>query len=144
MNINSVSAKKVRQLVRGRDLIWLPPTATAREAAMLMREKNIGAIAVLEDGKLVGLLSERDIVQRCVGEEGCDPAKCPISKIMSHPVITIDRNMSMGVAVVMMLESGIRHLPVVKGQQVLGMISIRQLVDEFKRGLERSILQIAA
>ena len=130
--------------MRGRDLIWLPPTATAREAAMLMREKNVGAIAVLEDGKLVGLLSERDIVQRCVGEEGCDPAKCPISKIMSQPVITIDRNMSMGVAVVMMLESNIRHLPVVKGQQVLGMISIRQLVDEFKRGLERSILKIAA
>lgn len=144
MNINSVSAKKVRQLVRGRDLVWLPPTATAREASMLMREKNIGAIAVLDEGRLVGILSERDIVQRCVGQEGCDPAKCPISKIMSQPVITIDRNMSMGVAVVMMLESNIRHLPVVKGQQVLGMISIRQLVDEFKRGLERSILKIAA
>lgn len=144
MKLNAVSSKKVKHLVRDRDLISLPPTATVKEASELMSEKNIGALAIMEGTKMVGILSERDIVQRCIGVQGCDPTKQVVSNIMSHPVITIDRNLSLGVAVVIMMEQGIRHLPVVNDQRVLGMISLRQVVEEFRKGLESSILRLAA
>ncbi len=143
MQFSSLSSKKVKHLVRGRDLYQVPPTATVAEASALMAERNIGALAVMDDTRLVGILSERDVVQRCVGK-GIDPKVCLVSAIMSFPPITIDRNMSMGVAVVMMMEANIRHLPVMNGTRVLGMISIRQLVSEFRKGLETSMFRIAA
>jgi CBS domain-containing protein len=144
MKFSAVSSKKVKNLVKGRPLYALPSDATAAEASQMMRARNIGAIAVIDDGKLVGIVSERDIVQRCVGVEGCDPKLCPVSRIMSAPVVTIDLNMSMSVAVVLMLERNIRHLPVMKGDKILGMISIRQLVEEFRAGLESSIVRLVA
>lgn len=144
MNLQSVSSKKVKHLVRGRPLIFVTPDATVAEASALMREKNIGALAVMDGAELVGIVSERDVVQRCVGVAECDPKTCPVARIMSYPPITIDRNLSMSVAVVMMMEANIRHLPVMNGKRVLGMISIRQLVSEFRKGLETSLLRIAA
>lgn len=144
MQLTNLSSKKVKHLVRGRSLIFVSPKDTVITASKLMREKNIGALAVMENGALKGILSERDVVQRCVGIDGCDPKTCLVSTIMSWPPVTIDRNMSMGVAIVMMMERNIRHLPVMSGEKVLGMISIRQLVEEFRRGLESTIIRIAA
>jgi CBS domain-containing protein len=143
MPFSALSAKKVKFLVRGRELFFVAPTTCVAEASALMREKNIGALAVMAGEELVGVLSERDVVQRCVGL-GIDPLTCPVSQIMSAPAITIDRNMTMGVAIVMMMERNIRHLPVVNGTRVMGMISIRQLVSEFRKGMEGNILKIAA
>lgn len=143
MSLNAISSKKVKHLIRDRALIHVPPECSVADASRLMQEKNIGALAVLDDGKLVGIISERDVVQRCVGM-GLDCVSTPVRLIMSFPPITIDRNLSMGVAVVMMMEANIRHLPVMNGNRVLGMISIRQLVAEFRAGIERSFLKIAA
>lgn len=143
MQFGALSSKKVKHLIRGRELFYVEPGATVAAASQLMREKNVGALAVMEDGILKGILSERDVVQRCVGI-GSDPMTCTVAKIMSWPPITIDRNLSMGVAIVMMMESNIRHLPVMSGTRVLGMISIRQLVEEFRKGIEGSFLRLAA
>ena len=144
MHFNGVSSKKVKHLVRGRSLIFVAPDATVAEASALMREKNIGALAVMDGTELLGIVSERDVVQRCVGLENLDPRTYTVARIMSYPPITIDRNLSMSVAIVMMMEANIRHLPVMNGTRVLGMISIRQLVAEFRKGLEEGLMRLAA
>ena len=143
MKLQGITSKKVKALVRDHTLIWISPDATSMTAALLMRQHNIGALAVMEEDRLVGVLSERDIVQRCLGQ-GLDPSVCPVSQIMSYPPITIDRNMTISVAAIVMIEAGIRHLPVMAGQKVLGMISIRQVVEEFRNSRESSILRLAA
>jgi CBS domain-containing protein len=144
MKFSAVSSKKIKHLVRGRNLQSLPPTASVVAASRVMRERNIGALAIMEGERLVGIVSERDVVQRCIGHEGCDPRTCTLSDIMSAPPITIDLNMSMSVAIVLMLENNIRHLPVTKGSKVIGMISIRQLVEEFRAGLESTLIRLVA
>ena len=144
MKFNKISTTKIKHLIGGRDLVWIGPMASVAEASALMLKEDIGALAVIEDDRLIGIVSERDIVRRCVAREGFSPETSWVRQIMSAPPITIDRNMSIGVAAMVMIENGIRHLPVMQREKVLGMVSIRRVVEEYRRGLETSILGIAA
>lgn len=139
MAFQTIAKKKVKHLVHGKPLHFVTPDHTVKEAANMMKDNNIGALAVMEGARLVGIVSERDVVHRCVGIIGCDPVKRRVADIMTFPPMTIEKNMSLSTAAVMMIENNIRHLPVVAGARVLGMISIRQVVQEFKLGLEASI-----
>ena len=144
MKFNKISNTKVKHLIVNRELVWVDPKGTIQEASELMLKHNVGALAVIEDDRLVGILSERDIVRRCVAH----PERCPegarVRQIMSAPPITIDRNMGISIAAVMMIENGIRHLPVMQRDKCIGMVSIRRIVEEYRKGLETAILGIAA
>lgn len=141
MAFSTVAKRKVKHLVHGKPLYSVTPDHTVKQAANLMKEKNIGALVVMEGKRLVGVVSERDVVQRCVGIIGCDPTKRRVADIMTFPPVTIDKNMTISIAAITMIDKNIRHLPVVAGARVLGMISIRQVVQEFKMGLESSITE---
>lgn len=144
MHFSSISSKKVKHLVRGRELFFVEPSVTVAALSVMMKSQNVGALAVMEDGVLKGIVSERDVVQRCIAVPDRDPHVITVGQIMTWPPITIDRNLSMGVAIVMMMEANIRHLPVMNGNRVIGMISIRQLVEEFRTGIESVFSRFAA
>ena len=106
------------------------------EAARAMHARHVGAVVVLEDERLVGILTERDIL-RAVATGSLEG---PVSGSMTHAPDTIEPGESTGQAASIMIHGGFRHLPVVEGERVVGIVSIRDLVrvtldDESPRGV---------
>ena len=97
------------------------------EAARQMMFRNVGAILVLDHGELRGLFSERDLLRRVVAE-GLDPDFTCVADVMTTDVVAIDETSSVEHAAELMRHYGFRHLPVVRGHEALGMISMRDLL----------------
>lgn len=129
---------KILSVLKDQKLYSLPPLATVQEAARMMSEHQIGAIPVIGGGKLKGILSERDLTKHIV-LEGRDPVTTFIKEIMtSHPV-TLPADATVGDAVEMFNEHGYRHLPLVQGEKVIAMLSLRDLYAIVKRDLEKNV-----
>jgi CBS domain-containing protein len=117
------------------NVLSVAPDASVLEAARRMHERRVGAVVVLEGERLVGILTERDVL-RAVATGGVDG---PVSGSMTPHPDTIEADEEAGQAAALMIHGGFRHLPVVEGESVVGMISIRDLVrlsvdDEAPRG----------
>ncbi|MBI4634893.1 MAG: CBS domain-containing protein [Candidatus Rokubacteria bacterium] len=134
--------KKLRDIMRQGFLFVVQPGATVADAVRMMAENNVGIVAVLEDSRLVGVFSERDVVRRVV-DRGRDPARTPVSEVMTSELIVVDADEDYQVAMRKMDQANIRHLPVVSGGRLLSMISIRDLmrVDIEHKGEEIQHLQ---
>ena len=104
------------------------PSDTVSYTAKLMKEKNAGAVLVIENGNLVGIFTERDALFRVISAER-DPAKTLIQEVMTANPITIGANMQYGNALLTMHEHGFRHLPVINEQGPIGIISSRSAMD---------------
>jgi CBS domain-containing protein len=103
------------------------------EVAVKMKELNVGAIPIVDQDKLVGMITDRDIVLRCVAEK--HPASSKVEEIMSNNLFTISADATSREAVKMMAEHQIRRLPVVEGDKLIGIVSlgdfaIRELTDD--------------
>lgn len=110
-------------------VISVSSNTSIRDAAVLMAGKNVGAIMVLEGGKMLGMFSERDILNRVVAKN-VDPDKTQVKETMSSPVITIDAGTTANDAHYIMTVKHIRHLPVVDKQgKPIGMLGIRDLLE---------------
>lgn len=107
----------------------IKPDHTVLEALMLMAEKNVGALPVVENGNVVGIVSERDYARKMV-LHGRSSVATPVKDIMSSPVITVDSHQSVDTCMGMMTDSHLRHLPVVEDGKLLGLLSIGDLVKE--------------
>ena len=106
------------------------PNATVREVCQLLAKEKIGALAVVHENKLVGIISERDIVVRVVAR-GRDPQMTPVSEVMTTSVKTVKETTSSRQALELMHEGRFRHLPLVDDAgQVLGMLSVRDLLRD--------------
>ncbi|VVO35014.1 CBS domain-containing protein [Pseudomonas fluorescens] len=99
------------------------------EALKVMAEKNVGALPVIENGQVVGVISERDYARKIV-LQGRSSVGTPVSAIMSAPVVTVDSSQSIEQCMGVMTDSHLRHLPVVENDQLLGLLSIGDLVKE--------------
>ena len=107
----------------------IAPHQMVLEALMVMAEKNVGALPVLENGLVVGVISERDYARKLV-LHGLSSVRTPVSAIMSSPVVTVDSHQTVETCMGIMTDSHLRHLPVVENGQLLGLLSIGDLVKE--------------
>ena len=110
-------------------------------AIRLMAEKGIGALLVIDDGKLSGILSERDYARK-IFLENRSSSTAKVSEIMTNDVITITLNNSVNECMSMMTENDFRHLPVVENDKVLGMVSIGDLVKAVIKEQQFTISQL--
>ncbi|MEA3211489.1 MAG: hypothetical protein QOE70_4546 [Chthoniobacter sp.] len=109
-------------------VLWsIPPTATVLEAIALMAERNIGALPVLERGKLVGLLTERDYTRKVI-LKGRSSKDTLVGEIMTRQPIVAQPEDTVGDCMRLMTEERVRHLPVVDGEETVGILSIGDLV----------------
>jgi CBS domain-containing protein len=120
--------------IMGAPAIMLEPQTTLGTAAMVLRDKQIGALAVVGGPRLVGLLSERDIVAAVA--EGADTDVVPVADVMSDHPYPVSPGTPIAEAANVMLRAGIRHLPVTEGDRVVGMVSIRDALDAYDSGAE--------
>jgi CBS domain-containing protein len=120
--------KRIAELIEDQTLTVLDPELTVRNAAKTMSERNIGAAAVVQDGKLAGIFSERDLMARVVAK-GLNPDLTPVGTVMSRDLVVGDPDDDVGDALEKMYSIRARHLPVVDNGKLVGMISIRDLLE---------------
>ncbi|MFQ5507998.1 MAG: cyclic nucleotide-binding/CBS domain-containing protein [Leptospirillia bacterium] len=121
-------------VLMNRDVATIDSESTLKNAAEEMARVQVGALLVKQDSDFVGILSETDIVRRALAV-GIEPASCPVHKVMSAPLITIDIGQTLVDANEIMSTRRIRHLVVTERGEVVGIISIRDLVLYFKNRL---------
>ena len=121
--------------IMAKDVLGVDPGTSLLDAARRMHERRVGAVVVLDGERLVGILTERDVLRAVA----TDRVEGQVADSMTHSPDTIDADEPAGQAAAIMIHGGFRHLPVVEGETVVGMISIRDLVrlsvdDEAPRG----------
>jgi CBS domain-containing protein len=118
----------IRQILRGRHQVYsVAPEASVLDALRLMAEKNIGAVVVVSQEKLVGVFSERDYARKVV-LQGKTSKDTPVSEVMTAKVITVDPDRTAGECMALMTGKRFRHLPVMENAQLIGVISIGDVV----------------
>ena len=120
--------KQIAELIEGQVLTVLDADDKVREAARRMSERNIGAAAVVDEGKLTGIFSERDLMTRVVAQ-GLNPDSTTVGDVMTRELVVIDPDENIDSAIERMHAIGSRHLPVVDEGKLVGMLSIRDLLE---------------
>ena len=145
-----MSTKVSEVLRRKGPVVWTTtPETTVFEAIGIMAEHGIGALAVTESGRLVGVLSERDYTRK-VALKDRSSKQTRVDEIMTRSVITVSPHSEVAECLRKMANNGIRHLPVVDGEQLLGMISSKDVMrciiseqDQLIQHLESYIAGVA-
>ena len=119
---------KVRQILGSRKGVFtVEPQSTVLSALQIMAEKNIGGVLIAESGKLLGIFTERDYARK-VTLKGRNSKETPIGDVMTKNPITVGMDATIEECMGIMSGKKIRHLPVVDGDQMIGVISIGDLV----------------
>jgi CBS domain-containing protein len=119
----------VYDLVKDRRVYSVDADKTVLEAARFMMEHSIGALPVLRNGELVGIFSERDVMNRVVAV-GRTPGTTKVSEVMTANPRGVDVNESIDECLFLMKEFGFRHLPIVSGKELKGLVSLRDLLTK--------------
>jgi CBS domain-containing protein len=123
--------KNVRQLLqaKGGAVASIGPGMTVHEAMKIMAERNIGALLVLDGGQLVGVVSERDFARKLFLQDKL-PSQLPVQDVMTRDVVYVRPEMTTEECMALMTDKRVRHLPVIENGQVIGVVSIGDLVKE--------------
>jgi CBS domain-containing protein len=137
--------KKVRQLlkVKGEQVWTITKEATVLDSLELMAEKRIGSLVVIDDGQVVGILTERDYARK-VGPERRNPEETCIEEVMTRELITIDLDQTVNECMVLMTENHVRHLPVMDDGRLVGIISVGDVVKDIIEELEFHVEQLTS
>jgi CBS domain-containing protein len=135
--------KPVSELLKKRNstLYTVKPDDTVFDALKLLADYEVGALMVMEKGKLVGIVSERDYTRK-IALQGKNSKETPVREIMTKNVLTVSPETRTRPCMTMMSEKKIRHLPVMDGSTVVGMISIRDIMDDIIADHEATISQL--
>ncbi len=133
----------VSKLIANRqDTVWhARPEDSVFDALKLLAEHEVGALVVLDGGRLVGIVSERDYTRK-VALQGRNSKDTTVAEIMTRQVLTVTPQTGTRACMNLMSAKKIRHLPVVSGDTVLGMISIRDILDDIIADHELTIAQL--
>ncbi len=121
MKVNDILRRK------GNQVVSIPPHATVLDALHLMAAKNLGALLIMDDDRLVGIFTERDYARKII-LLGRNSKDTPITEVMTANVRTITVETDISECMKMMTEKTIRHLPVMESESVIGIISIGDVV----------------
>ena len=139
MNIAAILQSK------GSDVVTVETGTLVRDAVALLAGRRIGAVPVCDRGKVAGIMSERDIIY-CLQSDGAAILDWPVDRIMTAPAITVERDKEIMSALALMTQRRIRHLPVVDGGGIVGLVSIGDLVkyrmDEIEQEAEAMLTYI--
>ena len=133
----------LRELVKDRKLYFVEATRTVLEAARYMMEHNVGALPVMRNGELAGIISERDIMNRVVAV-GRTPGTTVVSEVMTANPRAVAADESIEECLFIMREFGFRHLPIVDGKQLNGLVSLRDVLMHQAAEIERQTRKAAS
>lgn len=121
----------VRDMIRkkGGEVFSISPEASVLEALKVMADHNSGALLVLREGEVAGILSERDCIRK-VDLMGRTARETKVADIMTSKVIYVEAGQPLEECMALMLDKGVRHLPVYDNQKLLGLVSIRDVLNE--------------
>ncbi len=144
--MSTTEEKKLRTIKdlldeKGREIWSISPDSTVYDAMKLMADKEIGSLAVLEDGRLVGLISERDYARNVI-LKGRSSKDTPVREIMDQRPVCATPDESVEESMAVMTEKRTRHLPVIEGDRLIGIISIGDLVKAIISDQEFTIEQL--
>ena len=112
---------------KGSEVLTVESSTTVRDAVALLAERKIGALPVVNDGAVAGIMSERDVIY-CLRSDGAAMLDWPVERIMTAPAITVETDQQIMSALSLMTRRRIRHLPVVEAGRIVGIVSIGDLV----------------
>lgn len=118
--MNTSLSKVLEQ--KGRQVYVTSPAQTVLDAIKTMQERKVGALLVVDDGKPVGMFTERDVMTRVVACEG-NPAETPVSEVMTSNLVAVGPDTTVQQAMAIVTEKRVRHLPVMDGNELLGVVS---------------------
>jgi CBS domain-containing protein len=133
----------LRDLVKDRKVYSVEATRSVLEAARYMMEHNVGAVPVLRNGELAGILSERDIMNRVVAV-GRTPGTTAVSEVMTANPRAVAADETIEECLFIMREFGFRHLPIVDGKELKGLVSLRDILMRQAAEIERQTRRAAS
>jgi CBS domain-containing protein len=125
------------------DILWIAPDASVYDAVKLMAEKGVGALLVMEQGELLGIISERDYARKII-LQGRHSQDTLVSEIMSSPVVSVTRQNTVAECLRIITDRHFRHLAVVEHGKVVGVVSIGDLVNCIMTEQEQTIRHLHA
>jgi len=135
--------RKVGDVIRGQTVVTAARSLTVFEASKKMAQARVGAIMVVEDERLTGLFTERDALNRVLAA-GLDQTRTILGDVMTTALQTIEAEQPLGHAMHLMFEGGFRHVPVVKGDRPIGMVSARDALGTEMVAFEHELEQRAS
>lgn len=118
----------MRDILKARELYFIRPDHSVADAARYMTERNVGAVCVLDKDRLVGVLSERDMMKRVIAPNR-DAQTTRVAEVMTAKPVVVEAQETCEKCLKVMKRAGIRHLPVVEGDRLLGLLSLRDLLQ---------------
>lgn len=130
--------RQIRDVIKNQTILTMAPTATVLAAAREMKQRRVGAVMIVEAGKLTGIFTERDALFRVLAE-GINPETTPLSAVMTANPTTISPERKLSHALHVMYDGGFRHMPVTEAGMPLGMVSIRDALGSELSNFEREV-----
>ncbi len=131
--------RSIDSVIADRTFHTLPSTSSVKDAAAFMADNNIGAVTIVDDGQLKGILTERDLVFRVLAA-GKDASTLTVTDVMTKDPVTIAKTESLTTALNEMRTHGFRHVPVMDGKAAIGMISARDMMVALHEELKRDLM----
>jgi CBS domain-containing protein len=128
--------RSVRDVIQARDLPSVQTGATVREACHVLDRYNVGALVVLDGEWLLGVVSERDIIRKCLGQDRRSD-ETTVDEVMTPDPKTVTADEGLNDALANMTDGRFRHMPVMDGGRCIGLLSIRDIPTEYRMMFER-------